>query len=306
MRLDFAWFEAPAGGPGDLGISIERRPPDFGSLPDIEAAFVTPRNAVYQSTSHTIVDYSGRALAVFDRRSRELRVQGEDLHLLHEVVYLFALSQIGEHLDRRALTRLHALGLVGAQGAVLVLLPSGGGKSTMALRALHEPRVRLLSDDTPLLDQRGRAHPFVLRIGVDAAAAKTFPGDQVRRIQRLEYPDKYVVALDAFGPGIESDPQPVAHIVVARRRLGTGASLQRVPRRAVLGPLFREGVVGLGVAQMIEWVLQRGPRDAFGKLGIATSRGACCASAVSRAKTWRLSMGRDHERTWDALATLLR
>jgi len=189
---------------------------------------------------------------------------------------------------------------------VAVLLPSGGGKSTLALNALREPGVRLLSDDTPLLDRRGRMHPFVLPIGVDAAAAQGFPAEYVRRIERLELPDKYVVALDAFRDGIEPEAQSIAHIVVAQRGLGTQASLQRVSRREVLGPLFRDGVVGLGVAQMIEWVLQRGTRDAFGKLGTATRRAACCAAAASRAQAWQLKIGRDHERNWNELVALLR
>jgi hypothetical protein len=307
LRLDFAWFERPlAREAADLRIVIERRPPDFGDLPDIPASFVTPRNVVYQHAQRTVVDYSGRALAVFDRPSRRLLVQGEELQLLHEISYLFALSQIGEHLDAHGLTRVHALGLVGAQGAVAVLLPSGGGKSTLALRALREPGVRLLSDDAPLLDRRGRAHPFPVRIGIAAADAREFAADQVRRIERLEYPDKYVVSIDAFREDIEQEPQPLVHIVVGRRRLGLDASLEAMPRRAVVAPLFREGVVGVGLAQMIEWVLQRGAPDAIGKVGIAARRARCCASAARSARVWQLDIGRDPDHNWEALAPLLR
>jgi hypothetical protein len=307
LRLDFAWFErrSPAAGAAQLRIAIERRPPDFAGLPDVPTILVTPRNAVYQDGERTVVDYTGRALAILDRRSRTLVVQSEERHLVHEVVYLFTLSQTGEHLDAQGLTRLHALGLVGHEGAVAVLLPSGGGKSTLALRALREPGVRLLSDDSPLLDRRGRAHPFPLRIGIGREAARALPPDQVRRIERLEYPVKYVVSIDAFRAQIEREPQPLAHIVVARRRLGTNATLRTQSRGAVVGPLFREGVVGLGLAQMIEWVLQRGPRDALGKVGIAARRAACCASATSRAQTWQLDIGRDDDRNWKALAPLL-
>jgi hypothetical protein len=122
----------------------------------------------------------------------------------------------------------------------------------------------------------------------------------------LEYPDKHAIALDAFRDRIEPSPQPVAHIVVAERRLGTRAGLERIPRRAAVAPLVRDGVVGLGVAQMIEWVLHRGPLDAAGKAGTAASRVVCCGSALARADTWRLEMGRDLEGNWDALMALCR
>jgi hypothetical protein len=35
------------------------------------------------------------------------------------------------------------------------------------------------------------------------------------------------------------------------------------------------------------------------------TRALCCASGLARARTWRLTLGRDHERNWQALAPLL-
>ena len=53
------------------------------------------------------------------------------------------------------------------------MLPSGGGKSTLALRALRDEGT-LLSEDSPLLDRRGRLHPFPLRIGINATTPTAF------------------------------------------------------------------------------------------------------------------------------------
>jgi hypothetical protein len=33
---------------------------------------------------------------------------------------------------------------------------------------------------------------------------------------------------------------------------------------------------------------------------------ACCGAGLARAKVWELTLGRDHERNWDAVAQLLR
>lgn len=307
VRLDFAWFERPASGApfADVDITIERRPPDFEALGDGVASFVTPRNVVYQDGERSIVDYFGRAVTIVDRAAGQVVVQGEDEHLVHEAAYHFLLSRIGEHLEARGLTRLHALGLSGGDGAVAVMLPSGGGKSTLALRALREDGVRLLSEDSPLIDRRGNAHPFPLRIAVNPTDAASLPEGSVRRMDRMEFHPKLVLDLEAFSDRVETQPQPLRHLVIGRRSLGTNASLEPVPRRSAVSTLIREAVVGVGIYQGMEFVLQHGMRDVVGKLGVAATRASCCSAVLARARVWQLTVGRDHARNWDALAPLL-
>jgi hypothetical protein len=307
VRLDFAWFEQPARGasPADLEVAIERRPPDYEALAGGVATFVTPRNVVYQDGQRTIVDYFGRAVSILDRSSGRLVVQGEDHHLVHEAAYHFLLSRIGEHLEACGLTRLHALALSGRQGAVAVMLPSGGGKSTLALRSLQQGDARLLSEDSPLIDRQGRAHPFPLRIAVNPTEAATLPEGSVRRIERMEFHPKLVLDLSVFADRVEPHPQPLRHLVIGRRSLGLDASLEPVPRRRAVSTLVREAVVGVGIYQGMEFVLQHGMRDVAGKLGIVGTRAACCSGVLARAKVWQLTVGRDHARNWDALEPLL-
>ena len=306
LRLDFAWFQRDGVGRApDVEVVIERGTPDFGAFGDLPARFVTPRNVVYQHGDTTIVDYFGRALGVLDRDRGTLRIQGEDEHLVHEAGYLFCLSRIGEHLDARRLTRLHALGLSGAQGAVAITLPAGGGKSTLAVRALDDGKVRLLAEDTPLLDLRGRLHPFPLRLSVNAVDADVLPPGSVRRIERMEFHPKFALDLRAFRDRIESAPRPLAHLVVGRRTLGEVGRLEPLPKTAAVGPLLREAVIGLGVYQGLEFVFQRGLREIGAKSGVAASRAACCAAALAHARVWRLTLGRDLESNWDALRPLL-
>jgi hypothetical protein len=306
LRLDFAWFQAtPNGVRPDVAVEVERRAPDFDRFGDVQAAFVTPRNVVYQDGRRTIVDYFGRAVTVLDRPGGSALVQGEDEHLVHEAVYLLLLSRIGEHLDGRGLPRMHALGLAGGAGAVAVVLPSGGGKSTIALRALRDGAAKLLSEDTPLLDRRGFVHPFPLRIGVNATDAATLPSGHVRRIERMEFHPKLALELSAFADRIETRARPLRHLVIARRSLARDGRLVRRPRRAAVGALVREAVVGVGVYQGMEFVLQRGLRDTAGKAGIAARRASCCAAALARAEVWELTLGRDHDENWRLLRPLL-
>ena len=305
VRRDFSWFELPGEAASDVEVTIERRPPDFEALGDGVASFVTPRNVVYQYGQRTIVDYFGRAVSVLDRAADRVVIQGEDDHLVHEAVYHFLLSRIGEHLEANGLTRLHALAVTGGQGAVAVMLPSGGGKSTLALRALREEGVRLLSEDSPLIDRQGRAHPFPLRIGVNPTDVETLPEGRVRRMDRMEFHPKLVLDVEAFSDRVEPRPQPLRHLVIGQRSLGLKPSLEPVPRRSAVSTLIREAVVGVGIYQGMEFVLQHGMRDVTGKVGVVATRATCCAGVLARAKVWRFTVGRDHARNWAALAPLL-
>lgn len=308
VRLDFAWFEqgGGSGAPVDLLIEVQKRPPDLDRFGVLSASFVTPRNVVYQGDGITIVDYFGKAVSVLSDARTRLTVQGENEHLVHEAAYLYLLSRFGEHLEARGFTRLHGLGLAGGAGAVVVMLPSGGGKSTLALRALQDPGVRLLSEDSPLLDRRGHLHPFPLRIGINETDADTLPAGDVRRLERMEVHPKLALDLEAFRDRIEPQPQPLRHLVIGRRALGHVARLERVRRTAAVGTLLREAVIGVGIYQGMEFVLQRGARDVLGKSGVALARAAHCGAALARAHVWQATFGADRERNWAALAPLLR
>lgn len=305
LGQDFAWFrtrdpQAPA-----VAVTIERRTPDFDVAGEVVASFITPRNVVYQHGDRSLIDYFGKALSVYDRREQALLVQGENHHLVHEAAYQFILSRVGAHVEGIGLPRLHALGLSGGQGGVAVLLPSGGGKSTLALTALSADGVRLLSEDSPLIDARARLHPFPLRLGVNPGDADRLPSGATRTLNRMEFAPKTLLEVDAFADRIEPVAQPLRHVVIGERTLGTGAALEPVQRRRLIGPLLRECVVGVGLYQGMEFILQRGLRDVAGKVGPASVRARSCAAALASAQTWRLRLGRDHEANWSALSRLL-
>jgi hypothetical protein len=306
VDLDFSWFRAPPADRIGLSVEVTAGSPNLDALPAVPAAFSTPRNVVYQLGGRTIVDYFGRTVVILDRETRSAFVEGDQPALVHEAIYLLLLHRVGEHLDASGLMRLHALALAGRQGAAVILLPAGGGKTTLALRALRHGDVLLLSDDTPLLDRQGRVHAFPLRLGVSESVAVELPAEDVRRIERFEFPAKHAIRLEAFGDRISRAPHQLRHVVLGQRTLGREASLAPVPRRRAIGPLFRDGVVGLGIAQMAEYVLQRGWSDILGKGGVAGRRAAICARALANAQTWEAELGRDNERNWSVLEPLLR
>ena len=121
----------------------------------------------------------------------------------------------------------------------------------------------------------------------------------------MEFHPKLALELSAFAERIETNSRPLAHLVIGRRTLGGASSLESLPRRAAIGTLLREAVVGVGIYQGMEFVLQRGMRDVAGKAGVAAMRARCCNAGLRRAHVWRLTLGRDHQSNWEALRTLL-
>jgi hypothetical protein len=305
---DLAWFEVRAAGAHepDVAIHIERGSPDYGVFGDVPASFVTERNVVYHVGDATVIDYLGRALSVLEQSS-QARVIGLDAATARRAAFDFALARITDHLDRRSMPRLHGLGLAGAAGGVVIMLPSGGGKTTLALRALREDGVRILSEGSPIIDAKGRLHalPFPLWVRDSAPEAGTLPLEHVRRVDG-ELSDPRILELSAFSERIEAEPQPLAHIVLGRRALGEHSRLDPLPRRAAVPALVRDTVVGFGFFQGAEFLLRHGLRDLRHRAGPMSTRARACAAGLRSARVWQLTLGHDRDGNWRALEPLLR
>jgi hypothetical protein len=307
LRRDFAWFEAEAAGPVELEVQLERRVPDYGRFGDLPASFVTERNVVYRTGTATVIDYLGRAVTVIDDDGHRAVVEGEDIRVVRRAAFDLLLSRVSGHLDASGLARLHGLGLVGRAGAVVVMLPSGGGKTTLALRALRAEGVGFLSEGSAVIDRRGfvSALPFPLWIRDNAPEAADLPLEHVRRFEG-ELSDPRLLEISAFEDRIVREPQPLVHLVLARRSLGVASSLDPARRRDAVPGLVRESVVGFGFFQGAEFLLRHGLRDLRQRAGPMATRALACRAGLKRAQIWRLTLGRDREGNWQALERLLR
>lgn len=303
VRRDFAYFRTPSAN-GRLEVEIRPVPPPYDALPPVPASLITPRNVCFADKDLTYIDYFGRGLAVFDRREQRCIVYGTDHDLLHEIAYLFILSTVGQYLDSRGLHRVHALGVSYRQRGVLLLLPSGGGKSTMALELLRRPGFGLLSEDTPLIDRHGRILPFPLRLGVRPEQQTGIPAQYLRTVRRMEFDPKTLIDIDYFAGRLATTVEP-GLILVGQRNLGdVSAIVPLAPHRAVKA-LVNDMVVGLGVYQGLEFLLERGLRDVLGKGGVAASRLHNGLRLLARAPAYRFVLGRSTDRNCRTLVQFL-
>ncbi len=304
VRRDFSYFAKNAKECSfRITLSLER--PPYKQLPSLPAAFITPRNVCYKDGEITYIDYFGRGLAVVDNARKQCFIYAEDNDLVHEICYLFILSTGGQHLDRCGLHRIHALGVRRSGDGILLLLPSGGGKSTTALRLLSRPDILLLSEDTPLVDRRGTIHPFPLRIGIRPDSEHGIADRYLRTVKRMEFDPKMLIDLDAF-PGKISDPVESKILLVGQRNLGDVSAIVPLSKAGAFDAVVKYMVVGLGVYQGLEFLLERGSWEVFGKFGVVASRLRNSLALLRRCATYRFIMGRDIEHNINTLLEFLK
>jgi hypothetical protein len=303
---DFAHFRVrTAEGPVSLRVRLHPEPPPYGLVPAREATVYTPRNVSFEDEGVTYIDYSGRALGTYRAASGELDVYSVDRDLLYEVAYLFLLSQLGERLDERALHRVHALGVAVDGCAALVLLPMGGGKSTLAAHLLRHREVQLLSDDSPMLARHGSLWAFPLRIGILPGSESGFAPEQLRTIQRMEFGPKLLVRYENFRERIVGDAVPGV-VFLGRRSLAEGCSIRPATRLRALMALIPNCVIGLGLFQGMEFVFHRGGGEFLEKIRVAFSRLLNCIALVRRSRAAVVVLGRDSEANAAAVLAFLR
>ncbi len=296
LRFDFAWFVRDQIA-RDVSLECHVAPPPWSLAPRAKCVLVQPNCVVFADGDCRWVDYQGRALCRFRYEDESGELWSEDEALAHEILYLLILSRVGERLDARGLHRVHALGLSVRDRGVLCLLPSGGGKTTLGLRALERADVSLLSDDTPLVGHDGTLYAFPVRIGTTQK-----PASAARFFRRHEREGKWLV--DATAYRISDKAVPHA-LVLGFRQLRGEAALRRLGRPAAAVELFRSLVVGVGLPQVVEYFLRFDWADVARKSILVASRARAAAALLARAESHALDLSRDSDANFAALAELL-
>ena len=304
IAQDFAYFRSETARDAER-IEMEQSDPDYSGVPACDASVYTPRNVVYRDAACRYIDYGGRGLGVYDEEARVFRITSRDPHLLYEAAYLFLLSRIGSHLDSHGLHRLHAVGMAWNGRAILVLLPSGGGKSTLCRALLEWPEITLLSDDSPIIDRRGRLLAFPLHLGLEPGRENGIPAEYRRVVERMEFGPKVLISLEYFRDRIRPAADP-GLVFIGRRTMAEACRIERAAFTTALRAMVAHSVIGVGLFQGLEFLLRSSPWELFGKAGLGASRLRNAVTLLQRSETFVLHMGRDPNRTAAAIVELAR
>ncbi|MGE0682988.1 MAG: hypothetical protein AB7P69_19055 [Candidatus Binatia bacterium] len=303
IRRDFSYFHSSQGEP-QVQIQAHLRPPPYADLPSAPAFRFTLRSVCFVLGTCVYIDYFGQGLAIFDRQTQRCEVFSTDPDRLHEIVYLFMLSTVGQYLRSKGIHRVHALGVSYAQQGLLILLPSGGGKSTMAMHLLHRPDFLLLGEDTPLVDRSGMLLPFPLRLGMLPTRQTDIPTAYVRTMQRMELPPKMLVDVEYFRGRI-AEPVTPRFLFVGQRDLGAVSEIRPLSRYRAGKALLQDLVAGRGVYQGREFLGKQGQQEWFDKGKVVAARMQTSLRLLARVFPYRFILGRDIEKNCQTLLEFL-
>lgn len=293
LMRPFRYFARPAGTPG-VTIVVEPTPPPYATFPSLTASFSTPRNVVYRNGACKIIDYFGKGVVVEERAPPAYRIFSRDVNFLREAVYLLITALFGQHCDRRGLLRVHALALAHGDLAILLPMPPGGGKSTLALAMLEEDGFKLLSEDDPVVDGSGAVLPFPVRIGtLDERVVRSVPSEHVYSIDRMEFGPKYFIDVDYWKDRIEHRRLTDTILFVSERILNGRPSIRPASKRTALGSLVRDAVIGVGLYQGLEFLLNSSPWEILSRAGAVSRRFALATRLAYASRTYHMAHSSD-------------
>jgi len=106
----------------------------------------------------------------------------------------------------------------------------------MALELLRQPGFMLLSEDTPLLDRRGRILPFPLRLGVQPEQDTRIPPRYLRTVRRMKFDPKRLIDIEYSQDRLGGPVEP-GLVLVGQRNLGEVSEIVPLARHRALKAL---------------------------------------------------------------------
>jgi hypothetical protein len=272
-------------------------------LPGKKPLFKTKMSKVYGWGRQRVCVY-GPGSAIFSDSQKDFRehhIYSEDFDELYEMSYTTMLSTAGEYLDTQKFHRIHALGIQTADEAGLVVLPTGGGKSALALLCLKNTNINIFSDETPLLGKGACIHAFPTRIGISpqvAEALRLLIKPQRLFLRRL-FPAKTLIAID---PKKIAKPAKIDFLICGRLQSGS-PRITPSNKLVALFYLLHSMVIGIGVAQMSEHMLRLNSLTRL--FNIAFSRLARALEVLWQAENYIFYLSNDSQENFKALDCFL-
>jgi hypothetical protein len=254
----------------DLKITIfapDRRPsglnsPAYDRLP---LFFKTNTYKVFGARLPRLVEYAdGSTVYVADGSPRAVRIFARSSERAYELAYLSLHSFVGEKLEKLGFTRLHALTFSHHDRTAAVLLPSTGGKSSLAWVMTQNSEFSIYADEMSLVYKK-TLQPYPWRLGLDTRAVLNVGADPQtwRKAQRLTGQPKFLASI-----ANEKVARPLA-LTQCYWGVASDKNQIRPPTRQEKIEFLWSVILGTGLMQMAEYVLRVDNFVALAKIAVS-------------------------------------
>jgi hypothetical protein len=304
LRTEFHYFLSPDAYPE---LTLELHHGALPATPSVPVDKITETCLIYRLGARKYVDYFGEALTLIDEDAKTISITSLSEERLYELAFLTIYSRAGDFLDRAGFSRLHALAVSYKGTNAVVMLPSRGGKSTLLSHLLENPDIKIIADDMPLVDRKGRILPFPTKISMtDKPESGELAKLNWNAFMRAHYPPKWTATLSALPERLETSPEKNPVILIQGVRLSHGESLiSPTPKWQMLGALLEHMIIGMGLPQILEIFLNMNFTDVFKLIHHAILRSWCALALLLRAKTFTFYIGQDKSYNAQLLLNLL-
>lgn len=287
LTSDFKYFESEKNVSSkiDLSININLTNPPYTRVPQVSASMYKTDCICYDYNDIRYADYNNKCLVIFNKSKKIADIYSLDDDLLYEISYLLLHSQVGEMLDLKGFHRIHACSFSYNKEIFVCILPQGGGKSTLLINLLKNDNIKLLSDDTPIIDRKGNIYPFPIRIGVcNNCDISYIPNNFITIFNRRKFGQKKLISYDFFKDRIEKTNLSI-NIIAGKRLYSDTPKITSINKFYIFKELFKSCIIGYGLPQVIEYFLIGGLKDFFKKSFIVISRFYSCIRLLLKTKT---------------------
>lgn len=279
LSLDFKYFLSNNKNSNikiNLSINIKFINPPYEKIPQVCASMYKTDCICYDYDNLRYADYTGKGLVIFDKVKKSAEIYSIDKDLLYEISYLLLHSQVGELLDMKGYHRIHACCFSYNNKTFICMLPQGGGKSTLLMNLLKNNNIKLLSDDTPIIDKKGNIYPFPIRVGICTDFDTSNIDEKfITVFNRRKFGQKRLLSYEYFKDKIEKENFPTT-IILGKRTYLTTSTIVRTNKFCAFVELLKSCVIGYGLPQVMEYFLVGGFKDIIKKTYIVLSRLYAC------------------------------
>ncbi len=309
LKKDFEYFNCAKIQHPTFVLSVEKSISPYNEIAGLKAIRQNEKCITYKDSGYIFNDYHGAGFTVYDPAAKKMSIYSLDEQLLHEITYLAVLSLTGKLLDLRGMHRLHAFAISYKSTALIGMMPSKGGKSTLFLDLLKsDSEFKIISDDTPYIDWRGKLYPFPIRVGTnDITGYADFVNiEKSYELVRRDHGVKTLIPVSAIPNKIHTDVVERIILFEGARIYSNECELHNISSLKIFIAQIKHVIIGVGLPMVLEYFLEPSIKDIPKRIIIIVKRSLAAFNLARKSSSYTIYLGLSRETNVKIVSQLLK